>query len=68
MGSSQDVSERLDRHNKNKERATRNRGPWEILIAKEFATRSDAVRFEMKLKKWKNKIRILQWIENEKRR
>jgi putative endonuclease len=62
IGSSHDVSERLRRHNENKEKATRKRGPWVVIKTQGFATRAEAVGLEMQLKKWKNKIRILEWI------
>ena len=65
IGSTQDVSERLNRHNGNKEKSTRNRGPWKLLHQKSFATRSEAVRLELQLKKWKNKTRIIQWIRRD---
>ena len=65
IGSTQNISERLDRHNNNKEIATRNRGPWKVLAKQNFETRSEAVRLEMKLKKWKNKTRILQWVNKQ---
>ena len=65
IGSTQDVSERLNRHNGNKEKATCNRGPWQLLHQKSFTTRSEAVRLELQLKKWKNKTRIIQWIRRD---
>jgi putative endonuclease len=50
VGSTQDVSRRLREHNAGKSLSTRAGVPWRLLLAEDFATRSEAVRHEAKIK------------------
>ncbi|MEO0896431.1 MAG: GIY-YIG nuclease family protein [Bacteroidota bacterium] len=45
-GHTQDLEERLLRHNENRERATKSRGPWKSIYFEEFSTRSEAMKRE----------------------
>ena len=47
VGSTEDISNRLARHNCGKVKSTKGYRPWEILDIMEFPTRSDAVKHEM---------------------
>ncbi len=51
VGQTQNLHERLRRHNTNRSRFTSGRGPWEVVYAEEFNTRAEAVRRERELKK-----------------
>ncbi len=53
IGQTNNVVQRLERHNKGFVRATRNRKPLEVLIFKEFETRGDAMKMEKYLKSLK---------------
>jgi len=65
IGQTNDLSERLSLHNSNQVLSTKHRGPWELIFYKEFLNRCDAVKLETKLKKWKNRERILGWIDKQ---
>jgi putative endonuclease len=52
------LTDRLLRHNTNRNKYTKNKGPWKLVFSKEFATRSQAMAFEKKLKSFKNPKKI----------
>jgi putative endonuclease len=62
IGQTNNLSDRLQRHNTNRNNYTKGCGPWMIIFSKQFDTRSEAILLEMKLKSWKNKEKILEWI------
>lgn len=49
IGSTQDVTERLDRHNSGKENYTRKYIPWNLVLSLKKATRSEAFQLEIKI-------------------
>ena len=59
IGHTQDIQIRLQYHNSGRSKYTRNRGPWKLLAFKSFDSRSEAMREEIRLKKLKNRERIL---------
>ena len=59
MGSTNNIEERIKRHNAGRNKFTKNKGPWKLLFSKSFLTRSEAIQLELELKKWKNKKRVL---------
>ena len=63
IGQTNNLEDRIERHNKNRNRYTKGRGPWNIIFSKEFATRSEAMALELQLKSWKNKGKILEWVK-----
>ena len=52
-GHTDDIDDRIVRHNQGRVPATRKKGPWQLVFKKEFETRSEAVRFELYLKSLK---------------
>lgn len=54
-GHSANVEERLYQHNAGKNKSTRNKGPWKLIFIREFENKLEANRFELYLKKLKNK-------------
>ncbi len=58
IGQPQDLQVRLEYHNSGRSTYTRDRGPWEWLAFKEFETRGEAIKEELRLKKLKNRDRI----------
>jgi putative endonuclease len=52
-GHTDDVDDRLVRHNQDRVPSTRKRGPWVLLFTREFETRAEAVQFERYLKSLK---------------
>ena len=62
IGQTNNLEDRLKRHNSNYNKYTANKGPWKIIFSKSFETRQEAVQLELKLKSMKNKQRLLSWI------
>jgi putative endonuclease len=54
-GHTEDPQKRLEQHNAGRNKSTKGRGPWKLIFLREFATKKEAVNFESKLKKLRNK-------------
>jgi putative endonuclease len=63
IGQTNDLPDRIYRHNSNQNLATKNKGPWKLLLSVDFESRSEAVLLEKKLKAWKNPTKVKQWLE-----
>ncbi len=50
IGHSKDLDNRVAEHNNNKNKATRNKGPWRPVFHEVFDSRSDAMKREKHLK------------------
>jgi putative endonuclease len=50
VGSTQNVTERLRRHNANHSKSTKNKGPWVLIKTFHCETRSEAMQLEKKIK------------------
>jgi putative endonuclease len=59
VGHTENLTRRVYEHNNNRTPSIRNRGPWELVHSEEFATRSEAMRRELQIKKMKSH----RWIE-----
>ena len=66
IGQTQNVEERLARHNKGREKSTKHCRPWELVHLESFQTRSEAYALEQKLKSFKNQAVLKQWIQRQK--
>jgi putative endonuclease len=64
IGQSNNLMDRLERHNSGRNKFTRNKGPWLIAAYKSSETRSEAVLLEKKLKNFKNGAKALIWLLN----
>ena len=64
IGQTNNLDDRLFRHNNNMNLATKNKGPWVLVHAFIFENRSDAVKLEKKLKAFKNPAKVLEYIQN----
>ena len=58
IGSSQDVQERLLRHNKGHTTFTKTGIPWELVYTEQFPTREAAFKRELQIKKKKSRAYI----------
>jgi putative endonuclease len=58
IGQTQNVEERLAYHNAGYSLSLRNRGPWKLVYTETFATRGEAVRCELSLKRQKSREAI----------
>jgi putative endonuclease len=54
VGTTQDIEERLIRHNQGRSKYTKNRGPWVVVYLEEYSTRGDAVKRENAIKNRKS--------------
>jgi len=50
-GSTQNIEERLRRHNSGHSKSTRGKGPWELIKSYAFETRAEAIQLEKRIKK-----------------
>ena len=50
VGSTQDLTNRLDEHNRGESRSTRSGIPWDIIRVEDFASRAEAMAQEKKIK------------------
>ena len=66
IGQTADLANRIQQHNNGLSRSTKGHLPWRLLHFIAFDSRQDALNLERKLKKWKNKTRVLQWIQRLK--
>ena len=53
IGQSNNLEARLIRHNNNRVKSTKNKGPWKIIFSQQFQTRKESVNFEAYLKSLK---------------
>jgi len=60
-GQTQNLPERLSRHNNGYEKSTKKGTPWKLIWKTEKADRSSAVKLEMKLKNM-NKNKLFEFI------
>jgi putative endonuclease len=58
VGQTSDVEERLKRHNRGTERATRGKGPWTLVYTEQYATRAEAMAREAEVKSRKKRAYI----------
>lgn len=65
IGQTNNLADRLRRHNENRNKWTRGKGPWELVYTKGHPTRSEAVALERRLKSYKNKAYLMEWIRNQ---
>lgn len=54
IGSTSNIAKRLERHNLGFSRYTRKKVPWKIVYFEEFKTRSDALKREKQIKRYKS--------------
>jgi putative endonuclease len=64
IGQTNNLLDRMERHNTGRNKYTRNKGPWLIAAYKISDTRSQAVLLEKKLKKFKHGDKALDWLIN----
>ena len=55
VGSTQDIEERLERHNQGRTKYTKTNRPWELVYSEEHPDRSSAVKREQEIKKRKSR-------------
>lgn len=66
IGQTNNIEDRIHRHNTNRNKWTKGKGPWVLVWSQVFETRSKAMKLEKKLKGFKNKEYLAEWISNNK--
>ena len=64
-GQTNNLSSRLERHNKGLEKYTRLKCPWVVYWFKEVDSRSEAMKLERKLKNMKSRKRVQDFIDKD---
>lgn len=64
IGSTQDLTERIDGHNSGKTTSTRKRGPWKLVYHEEFETKTEALKREREIKRKKSAESIRRILSN----
>ncbi|KAA3614750.1 MAG: GIY-YIG nuclease family protein [Calditrichaeota bacterium] len=60
IGHTNNLDDRIKRHNQNRNKYTSGKGPWELMFSKEFETRTEAMSFEKRLKGFKNPTYLIK--------
>ena len=63
IGQTADLTARMERHNKGRNRSTKAYVPWRLRWWKEFGTRSEAVKVEAQLKALKKRTVVEKFVE-----
>jgi len=63
IGSSDDVEQRLMRHNGGKVRSTKAFMPWKVVYKEAFQSRAEALKREHQLKSWKKRESLEELIQ-----
>ncbi|MGE5845929.1 MAG: GIY-YIG nuclease family protein [Ignavibacteria bacterium] len=63
IGHTSNLPDRLLRHNGNRNKFTRNKGPWELIAAHTCNSKSEAYRLELKLKGMKNSAKAIEYLK-----
>ncbi|MGM0621176.1 MAG: GIY-YIG nuclease family protein [Bacteroidota bacterium] len=68
IGQTSNLENRLKRHNNGKNRSTKAKRPWKIIYFEEVNSRSEAIKLEQKIKRWKKRELIKKFIKAQKYR
>jgi putative endonuclease len=65
IGQTNNLQDRILRHNQNRNKYTKGKGPWELVFSRSFGTRREAVELEQSLKKFRNRTYLERWISSQ---
>ena len=63
IGHSNYLTDRLLRHNANRSKFTKGKGPWELIISCKCNSKAEAYQLELKLKVMKNPDKAIQYLK-----
>ena len=63
VGQTNNLQDRIQRHNNSRNIYTKNKGPWKLIFSREFKSRTEALKLEKRLKSFKNKDYLLKWVK-----
>jgi putative endonuclease len=55
IGHTNDINRRIKQHITDQSKSTKNRGPWTLIFIRKFDNKVEANRFELELKRLRNK-------------
>ena len=55
VGSTQNVEDRIERHNQGRSQYTKTKRPWQLVYTEEYLNKSDAIKRENQIKRRKSK-------------
>ena len=58
IGQTKDLNDRIIRHNTNRSKYTKNRGPYKLIYKEQFSSRSESMKREKELKSGKGRAWI----------
>ncbi|MCU0343527.1 MAG: GIY-YIG nuclease family protein [Ignavibacterium sp.] len=64
IGHTNNLDDRLKRHNQNRNKFTKGKGPWEIIVSRSCKSKSEAYQLELKLKSFKNSKIAIEYLRN----
>jgi len=64
IGSTGNLSDRINRHNSGRSKATKAGRPWKLMYVEEFNSRADAMKREFFIKNKKSREFIIKLIDN----
>ncbi len=56
IGQTNNLNDRLLRHNIGRSKYTRDKGPWQLVYQEVYQTRAEAMKREKQLKKWRREL------------
>jgi putative endonuclease len=56
IGQTSNLEDRLKRHNEGRSQFTKGKGPWNLVYQEQYSTRTEAIRREKQLKKWRKEL------------
>ena len=64
FGHTKNLNDRLLRHNTNRSKFTKDKGPWELIISYKCSSKAEAYKLELKLKRMKSPYKAIQYLKN----
>jgi putative endonuclease len=65
VGHTEDMDDRLTRHNGGRSKATKSGVPWKLMHTETFGTKSEAYQRELQIKGWKSRKMIEKLINKQ---
>ena len=66
IGHTEDLEDRLNRHNHGRSSYTKAKAPWKLIYQEEFSSRSEASKREREIKEKKNRAYIEQLVRTSR--
>ena len=63
VGSTSNIELRIIKHNQNHKGFTGNKSDWKIVYFEEYITKTDSLKRELQIKKWKSRVMIEKLIK-----